>query len=253
MRTWTSVKPSRLVLVVGLLTALLTTSARAGGPPSYEPPYRIDYRPPDQARARAVVLRRADLPSNRRWYDGEITLPTILMPLGCPSVPSSRPYPVLTGAADAEWETGGGYPEGGTNVESQVRVLAIPAMARRDTRSLRSPESVVRCLKASLAHGLKGLSPCRRGEFCTLADHLISLGTIAFPRVAPLTLALQFVERYKQMRGTHVLRVYHNAVKYVVVVKGRTEIVLIVSGQPRAIGDGLVARLARTLAARATA
>jgi hypothetical protein len=160
---------------------------------------------------------------------------------------------VLTGAADAEWETGGGYPEGGTNVESQVRVLATPEMVSRDTRSLRSPNSVVRCFRASLTHAPKGLSPCRRDEFCTVADRLLSLGTIAFPRVAPLTFALQAVSHYEQMRGTRVVRVYRNAVKYVVIANGRTEIVLTVSGQPRGVGAGLVARLARSLAARATA
>jgi len=123
---------------------------------------------------------------------------------------------------------------------------------RRDTRSLRSPESVVRCWKASLAHAPKA-SPCRRGEFCTTADRSISFGTIAFPHVAPVTFALQSVDRYVQERGTRVVRVFRNAVKYVVIAKGRTEIVLTVSGPPRAIGGGLVARLARALAARATA
>lgn len=246
-----SVKPLWPVLAFALVATLVVSIAPAHGSDSYEPPYRIDYRPEDQARARAVVLRPSDLPANRLWSDDGVRRPTIFPPLGCPSSPSSRPFPVLTGAAEHVWEAGGS-PLGFT-LDSQARVLGSSRMVSRETRPLRSPDEVVRCWRASRRAHAPKLSRCAPRETCTTADRSISFGRIAFPRVAPLTFALQSVDHYRQQRGSRVVEGFRTVTKYVVLAQGRTEIVLTASGPPQAVGGGLVVRLVRALAARVTA
>jgi len=251
------VKPSRLVLVLGLLAALVSPSARAGGPASYQPPYRIDLRPEDQARARAVVLRRSDLPAGPRWDNGEIFRPSRveLQPAICSGSDSSKSSLVLTGARSSQWESGApfGY---GHYIEDRARLFATEAMVVRDTRSLRSPARVLRCMKElyrPTAVGTSCAAPCDITE----PEHVTWLRAFSLTRLAPVAFAVRAVVQYRAVRKLsptkRVVRRFRNASYYVVIAKGRTEVVLVAFGRPHELTQALVLRLARILAARATA
>jgi hypothetical protein len=252
------VKPSRLVLVLGLVAALVSSSARASGPGSYQPPYRIDFRPQDQVRARAVVLRRSDLPSGPRWDSGEIRRPSKveLQPPACSGPGSTKSNLVLTGAISSQWE-GGAAPFGyGHYIEDRARLFATEAMVVRDTRSLRSPVRVLRCMKKlyrPTAAGGSCTAPCDVTE----VERVISLRRLSLPRLASVTFATRAVVQYKAVRKISqtksVVSRFLNTSYYVVIAQGRTEIVLIAFGRPHEIGQDLVVRLVRILATRATA
>jgi hypothetical protein len=252
--TWGPLKPSRLVLVLALLAALVSSSARAGTPPSYQPPYRIDYRPQDQARARAAVLRRSDLPSGPRWGNG-VRRPSKLelQPPGCSGSPSTASKLVLTGAISSQSESNApfGY---GHYIEDRVRVFAAKGMVDRDTRSLRSPSRVLLCMRKLVL--LKPSSPCTDCEI-TSAERIVSLGALPLPGLSSVVFASKALIRMKAVRRTagrtRVLSRFLNTSYYVVIASGRTENVIIAFGRPREVTQALVMRLARVLAARAAA
>jgi hypothetical protein len=249
------VKPSRLVLVLALLAALVFSSARASGPRrSYQPPYRIDFRPPDQVRARAVVLRRSDLPSGPLWEDGEVRRPSNLelQPPACST--DSTANLVLTGAVSSQWEGGVARFGYGHYIEDRVRLFATKAMATRDTRSLRSPARVLHCMRR-LTH-VKPSSSCTGCEITT-AERFVSLGRLPVPGLTSVVFASRALIRMKAVQiktpTKRVVSHFLNTSYYVVIAKGRTEIVLIAFGRPREVDQPLAVRLARILAARATA
>lgn len=242
------------MLVLGLIAALVSASARAGAPPSYQPPYRIDFRPQDQARARAVVLRRSDLPSGPRWGIGARRPSKLeLQPPGCSSSPSTASKLVLTGAVSSQSESGApfGY---GHYIEDSVRLFAAKEMVARDTRSLRSPSRVLRCMRKLTL--LKSSSPCTNCEI-TSAERIVSLGRLPLPGVSSVVFGSKALIRFKAVRRTagrtRVLSRFLNTSYYVVIANGRTEIELVAFGRPHEVTQALVVRLARILATRATA
>jgi hypothetical protein len=248
------VKPTRLVLVLARLAALVSSGAGASGRGSYEPPYGIDFRPQDQERARAVVLRRADLPSGPRWRIGVRRPSKVeLQPPGCSSSPSTKSNLVLTGAISSQSESGApfGY---GHYIEDRVRVFAAKGMVARDTRSLRSPSRVLLCMRKLIL--LKPSSPCPNCEI-TSAERIVSLGGLPLPGLSSVVFASKALIRLKVVRKTagttRVLSRFLNTSYYIVIASGRTENVLIAFGRPREVTQALVVRLARILAARATA
>jgi len=249
-----SVKPSRVVLVMGLLAALLSSGAHAGARPSYEPPYRIDYRTQDQARARAAVLRRSDLPSGPRWGIG-IRHPSKveLQRPGCSGSPSTTSNLVLTGAISSQSESGApfGY---GHYIEDRVRVFAANEMVSRDTRSLQSSSRVLRCMRRLTL--VKSSSPCTSCEI-TSAERIVSLGRLPLPGLPSVVFASKALIRFKVVRRTagrtRVLSRFLNTSYYVAIASGRTENVLIAFGRPSEVTQALVVQFARILAARATA
>jgi hypothetical protein len=254
-----TVKPSRLVLVLGLLAALVSSSARASVPRSYEPPYRIDFRPQDQARARAVVLRRSDLPSGPRWDSGEVRRPSKveLAPPVCSGPGSTKSNLVLTGAISSQWERGApfGY---GHYIEDRARLFATKAMVVRDTRALHSPAHVLRCMKKLYRHrptavGGSCTAPCDMTE----VERVVWRRTLSLPTLAPVAFATRAVVHYKGVRKIsetkRVVTRFLNTAYYVVIAKGRTEIVVIAFGRPDEVTQDLVVRLARILATRAGA
>jgi hypothetical protein len=102
---------------------------------------------------------------------------------------------------------------------------------------------------------LKPSSPCPNCEI-TSAERIVSLGGLPLPGLSSVVFASKAL-RLKVVRKTagttRVLSRFLNTSYYIVIASGRTENVLIAFGRPREVTQALVVRLARILAARATA
>lgn len=244
MRSSGSVKPSRTVLCLGLVVAVMASSANAAGGDSY----RLRYNVVDQTAARETTLRNSDLPRSSRWngWQQRATSAT-LGPFTCPTLRPRVSDLVVTGAADSWWERGPGFPDG-PSLSARSRVFATARMASLDVR--RSwPSGAVGCLRQTLSMQPQ-TSPCAPTSTCTTAERIVRFQRIAFPRLASFTLAIRFVTQYKLVEGgtrTGTVRV----TSYVVVLQeGRTEIVLNAFGGHGRVTQSSVARLARILIGR---
>ena len=113
------------------------------------------------------------------------------------------------------------------------------------------PSTVLRCLRERLRN--LSTSPCAVNESCTEPAVLVSAGQIAFPRVAPVTSAFRFVERYEITHGQIPVRTVEVTTLLVVLATGRTEIFLDAFGGHGSVSQSSALRLARILAARARA
>jgi len=103
---------------------------------------------------------------------------------------------------------------------------------------------------------VKPSPPCTNCEI-TSAERFVSLGELPLPGLSSVVFASKALIRLRVVRRTtgttRVLSRYLNASYYVVIASGRTENVLVAFGRPREVTQALVVRLARILAARATA
>src|SRR5205823_8559500 len=107
---------------------------------------QIRFNAADQAAARAVVIRRADLGSSG-WQGGRVK-PDLS---GGPTVPNYHPKVsdlVITGAAKADFR------RSGFEFASQVQVLQTRRMGALDWRRSVLAPGVVSCLRRTLANGL---------------------------------------------------------------------------------------------------
>lgn len=237
-------KPSRLLLGLGFVVTLMTSSALASGGDSYQ----LRYNSTDQAAARAATLRRSDLQQSSRWNGWRRGATKVtLAPTTCPTLRPRVSDLVITGAADAWWEQGPGFPDG-PSLDNRSRVFATARMANLDVR--RSwPPTALRCLREQLGQSLS-TSPCSPGASCTEAERLVSSERIALPHVAPVTLAFRFVVQYKLLEGRTRVGTVLVTTFVVILAKGRTEIVLNAFGGHGTVSESSVARLARILVGR---
>ena len=182
-----------------------------------------------QKAARAAVMQRADLGGATGWTGGA-KKPDLSGGTGCANFQPKQSDLVLIGAAETVFK----HP--GIEFDSEAQVLETPAMVRLDwQRTVLAPQ-VLPCLRTNLAKHL------------TAAEHLVSVGRIAFPAISAYTRAYRTIVEVKAAAGT--ARVF---VDLVLVGRGSTEITLTTTA-PLVAATAVRAaelRLAKILVARA--
>ena len=207
----------------GSIAAALVTAAVAwASGPNKE---KIAYTAAGQARAKAEVVKRADVGSG--WTGGS-RKPDISSVLPCSYKPKQSDL-VLVGAAETDWR----HP--GVEVDSEAQVLRTADMVRRDWRRTILARQVVPCLREGFRKALGS------------SGALVSFGRTSFPRVASLTQAFRAV--FKVTSGPSSIPV---EIDVLALGSGRNEITLTVTGLVAAHGALHTAevRLARRLAGR---
>ena len=193
---------------------------------------QIKYNAADQAAARSVTIKRADLTGATGWAGG-VVKPDISAPPSCPGHPVDLSKYVLTGAARSQFRAGT------RTVESQIELLKTVQMVNGEWKLQVTSPGAIACLRSTLAQAAAGSGA-----------RLVSFTKLSFPRLTSQTLALRIVLE-GQAQGVTV----REAVEEVLVGKGRTEIELTVSdlaaAQSAVAADAL--HYARVLLARVKA
>ena len=183
----------------------------------------------DNAAARAVALRKADLGGVPGWSGG--TKKPDLSSSGprCANFHPKHSDIVLTGAAESEFQNAGIY------IDDEVQVLAAAPMVKLDwQRSVRA-RGLLPCLRTYLAKSAPANAKVR------------SIEKLAFPRVAPYTAAFRLVLDVTAGGNTASM-----LVDLVLVGRGRTEVTLttVAPYDARAPITSAEERLARGLVSR---
>src|SRR5438093_6091503 len=188
---------------------------------------QIKFNAADQAAARAVVIRRADLGSSG-WQGGRVK-PDLSGGPTCPNYHPKVSDLVITGAAKADFR------RSGFEFASQVQVLKTRRMVALDWRRSVLAPGVVSCLRRTLADGLGSTAK------------VISFAKLPFPHLSTYSALFRGVISVQAQGQT--VRVLTDIV---LVGRSRTEINLTIAG-PAAAKSGISAaerRLARALLAR---
>ena len=188
---------------------------------------QIRFNAADQAAARAVVIRRADLGSSG-WQGGRVK-PDLSGGPTCPNYHPKVSDLVITGAAKADFR------RSGFEFASQVQVLKTRRMVALDWRRSVLAPGVVSCLRRTLANGLGSTAK------------VISFAKLPFPHLSTYSALFRGVISVQAQAQT--VRVLTDIV---LVGRSRTEINLTIAG-PAAAKSGISAaerRLARALLAR---
>jgi len=191
---------------------------------------QIRFNAADQAAARAVVIRRADLGSSG-WQGGRVK-PDLSGGPTCPNYHPKVSDLVITGAAKADFR------RSGFEFASQVQVLKTRRMVALDWRRSVLAPGVVSCLRRTLANGLGSTAK------------VISFAKLPFPHLSTYSALFRGVISVQAQGQT--VRVLTDIV---LVGRSRTEINLTNAG-PAAAKSGISAaerRLARALLARVRA
>jgi hypothetical protein len=191
---------------------------------------QVRLNPVDQAAARAVLIRRADLGSTG-WQGGRVK-PDLSAGPTCPNYHPKRSDLVITGAAKAAFR------RSALEFDSAAEVLKTRRMVALDWRRSVAAPGVVPCLRRTL---IKGLGSSAK---------LVSFKKLPFPRVSTYTAFFRGVIGVQAQGQT--VRVLADTV---LVGRRRTEITLSVAG-PAAAKSAISAaerRLARVLVSRARA
>jgi hypothetical protein len=191
---------------------------------------QIRFNAADQAAARAVVIRRADLGSSG-WQGGRVK-PDLSGGPTCPNYHPKVSDLVITGAAKADFR------RSGFEFASQVQVLKTRRMVALDWRRSVLAPGVVSCLRRTLANGLGSTAK------------VISFAKLPFPHLSTYSALFRGVISVRAQGQT--VRVLTDIV---LVGRSRTEINLTIAG-PAAAKSGISAaerRLARALLARVRA
>jgi hypothetical protein len=206
------------------IALVVVASAAASGPGKQ----KIELNAADQARARAVVLRRSDLGAG--WTGGRVK-PDLTSQVSCASYHPKVSDLVVTGAAASQFR--------GTGIAlvNEVEIFRTAAMVDRDWRRSIVPAAVP-CLRRTLTKGLGAQAK------------VLSFGRIPFPKIGTHSAAFRGVVAVSALGQT--VRVL---LDIVLVGKGRTEISLDASAPAAAarVVSSAERRLARMLAARARA
>jgi hypothetical protein len=218
---------TRVAAGSALAAAALTVCTLAVAASDNEP---VKLNPKDQAAAKAVVLRRADLGS--RGWEGGATKPDLSSSLSCPNFHPKVSDLVITGAAQTSFR------RSGLVFENLVVVLRTRRMVALDwKRSFLAPGAIA-CLRRSMSNQLGS------------SGRLVSFGKLAFPRLTPR--ASLYRALIEVQAGGKAVRVITDLA---FVAKSRTEITLNVAAPASAASAVSAAerRLARVLVARVRA
>jgi hypothetical protein len=191
----------RGALLFGSIAAVLVTAgiAWASGP-SKE---KIAYTAAGQAKAKAEILRQADL--GKSWHGGS-RKPDVSSALPCSYKPKQDDL-VLIGAAESDWHAQG------VEIDSEAQVLRTAEMVRRDWRRTILARQVVPCLR----HGFE--------KTLGSTGTLVSFGRTAFPHVAKLTQGFRAVITVKSASSSVPVEI-----DVVALGSGRNEITLTLTG-----------------------
>lgn len=131
------------------------------------------------AQARAEVLHRADLGPG---WSGGFRKPVLNVAEPCSYHPKQSDL-VVVGAAESTWDSPA------YEIESEAEILRTAAMVRRDWRRTAIAPQVLSCLR----QGFKKL----------LGSHgkIVSVRRVAFPHLAPMTVAWRLRARIKSPAG----------------------------------------------------
>jgi hypothetical protein len=210
------------VLCVSAAAVLAAAGVAWASSPTKE---KIAYTAAGQAKAKAEVLRRADLPG--QWSGGQ-RKPDVSATLPCSYKPKQNDL-VLIGAAETDWL------RPGFQVSSEAQVLRTAAMVRRDWQRTVVAPQVVPCLRQGFEKSL--------GTGATL----VSVGRVAYPHLAQLTQAFRAVFAVKSGSSTVPVEI-----DVLGLGSGRSEITLTLTGlvAARSALRAEEAHLARRLAGR---
>ena len=217
----------RIAFVLAAVAVALATGAAVLAGDGKE---QIKFNPADQAAARAVVIRRADLGSSG-WAGGP-TKPDLSSGPSCPNYHPKVSDLVLTGAARTTFQ------RIGFEFDSQSGVLKTRRMVALDWRRSVLAPGVVPCLRRSIG---QGLGPNAK---------VVSFRKLPFPKLATYNALFRGVVSVQAQGKT--VRVLTDLV---LVGRSRTELTLTVVG-PASAKSAISAaerRLARALIARARA
>jgi len=213
-----------------VVTAGAVALATAGVVPAGDGKEQIKFNPADQAAARAVVIRRADLGSSG-WTGGP-TKPDLSSGPRCANYHPKVSDLVLTGAARTTFQNAG------FAFDSQSSVLKTKRMVALDWRRSVLAPGAVTCLRHTIGKGLGSNAK------------VVSFRKLSFPQLATYAALFRGVISVSS-QGTTV-RVLTDLV---LVGRNRTELTLTIVG-PVSAKSALSAserRLARALIARARA
>jgi hypothetical protein len=191
--------PRRSPFVLLGVGAALVAAAAAGaaGGPGVE---QVHLTAADQANARAAVVKRSDLGPG---WTGGAKKPSGSSSPDCGSWHPKQSDLVLTGDAESDFQ------QPGFEVDSEAQVLRTAQMVALDwQRTVMAPQ-IVPCLKQTLTRK------------AAAGERIVSVGRVAFPRVARYTAAFRVVFDVTVKRSTLRMR-------YDVVLLGssRTEVTL---------------------------
>ncbi|TMM07947.1 MAG: hypothetical protein E6G02_00265 [Actinobacteria bacterium] len=216
----------RIAFVFTAGAALATAAAVLAG----DGKEQIKFNAADQAAARAVVLRRADLGSS--GWEGGRAKPDLSTGPTCPNYHPKVSDLVLTGAARTDFR------RTGFDFDSQVGVLKTRRMVALDWRRSVVAPGVVPCLRRTFANELGSNA------------RVVSLAKLPFPHLSTYTALFRAVISVRaQGKTARVLT------DLVLVGRSRTELTLTIAGPAtakRAI-SAAERRLARALITRARA
>jgi hypothetical protein len=218
------VKKRQAILVsAGVVAALALASAAAADV------WQIHRTTAGDAKARAIVLKRADFGAATGWTGG-FTSPQLTEQPPCGTFHPKQSDLVVVGASATQWK------HTGLQVESRAVVLQTAAMVRLDWQRTVLAAPVLPCLRVGFAKQLP------------TGATLVSVKRVAFPQVAPLTTVFRVLIRVTS--NGQAVDVFTDIIA---IGSGPTEMTLQVTA-PLAI-DGNVhpaeVKLARVLAARA--
>ncbi|HYY64448.1 MAG TPA: hypothetical protein VE688_07535 [Gaiellaceae bacterium] len=190
----------------------------------------VKLTPADQAAARAVVLRRADLGSS--GWEGGATKPDLSSGLSCPNFHPKVSDLVITGAAQTTFR------RSALVFGSLVVILRTRRMVALDWRRSFLAPGAIPCLRRTMSKALGS------------SGRLVSFTKLPFPRVTPRTALYRAVIAVQA--GGRAVRVITDLV---FAAKSRTEITLNVAAPASAANAVSAAerRLVRVLVRRARA
>jgi hypothetical protein len=211
-------------IVVAIAVALGAGIALAGGGE------QVRFDAADQAAARAVVIRRADLGSSSGWTGG-MRKPNIGPAPTCSNFHPKQSDLVLTGAAEADFVNSGGL-----EFDSEAQVLKTAGMVALDWQRTVLAPSALPCLRQHLVAGMGG------------GSSLVSFTRIPLPHLGIYSAAFRVVIDVKNGNATTKVML-----EPILVAKGRTEITLnaIAPLAAQAVVSAAAVRLARIMAGRA--
>jgi hypothetical protein len=216
------VKGRGALLCASIAAVLVAAGVAWASSPSKE---KIAYTAAGRAKAKAEVLRRADV--GKGWQGGA-RKPDVSSALPCSYKPKQNDL-VLIGAAESVWR------QPGFEIDSEAQVLRTADMVRRDWRRTILAPQVVPCLRQGFVKSLGS------------TGKLVSFGRTAFPHVAKLTQGFRAVFAVKTGSSSVPIEI-----DVVALGAGRNEITLTLTGpvEVREVLRPAEVRLARRLAGR---
>ena len=215
----------RLVPAALALVALVFAAAAAADKE------KVQLTAADQARAKATVLRLADLGGPTSGWSGGLAKVSADSSLQCAGYDPKQSDLIVTGQAESS------YAHVGLEFESQVELLKTEQMVKLDWRRSVDQASLVPCLRQVLSKNLPA------------GEKFVSFRRLGSPKVGDESAMFRGIVAVKE--GAQTVKVM---IDVAVVGIGRSEITLITTAPYAAVADVAAAELhlARVLTSRAT-